>query len=52
MLKPSEPTSLLDELWAVLHGMAVLYLDRSAAFDVERAQDSVGTTTAKDASFR
>ena len=30
---------LMDELWAVLHGMATLYLDRSAAFDVGRAQD-------------
>lgn len=29
---------LLDELWAALHGMAALYLDRSAAFDLERAQ--------------
>jgi hypothetical protein len=25
---------LIDELWAVLHGMAALYLDRSAAFDL------------------
>jgi AcrR family transcriptional regulator len=32
---------LLDELWAVLHGMAALYLDRSAAFDLGRAQDCV-----------
>jgi AcrR family transcriptional regulator len=32
---------LLDELWAVLHGMAALYLDRAAAFDVGRAQDCV-----------
>jgi hypothetical protein len=32
---------LMDELRAVLHGMAALYLDRSAAFDVERAQDCV-----------
>jgi hypothetical protein len=30
---------LIDELWAVLHGMAALYLDRSAAFDLGRAQD-------------
>jgi hypothetical protein len=30
--------AMLDELWAVLHGMASLYLDRSAAFDLERAQ--------------
>jgi len=33
--------ALMDELWAVLHGMAALYLDRSAAFDVGRAQDCV-----------
>jgi AcrR family transcriptional regulator len=32
---------LIDELWAVLHGMAALYLDRSAAFDLGRAQDCV-----------
>lgn len=32
---------LTDELWAVLHGMAALYLDRSAAFDLKRAQDCV-----------
>jgi AcrR family transcriptional regulator len=32
---------LIDELWAVLHGMAALYLDRSAAFDLKRAQDCV-----------
>ena len=32
---------LMDELWAVLHGMAALYLDRSAAFDLGRAQDCV-----------
>jgi hypothetical protein len=24
---------LMDELWAALHGMAALYLDRSAAFE-------------------
>jgi len=34
---------MLDELWAVLHGMATLYLDRSAAFDLERAQHCVLT---------
>jgi hypothetical protein len=34
--------ALIDELWAVLHGMAALYLDRSVLFDLERAQDSVG----------
>ena len=32
---------LMDELWAVLHGMAALYLDRSVAFDVGRAKDCV-----------
>ncbi len=32
---------LIDEIWAVLHGMAALYLDRSAAFDLGRAQDCV-----------
>lgn len=32
---------LMDELWAVLHGMAALYLDRSAAFDLARAQHCV-----------
>jgi len=26
-----------DELWALLHGMATLYLDRAAPFDVARA---------------
>jgi len=33
---------LMDELWAVLHGMAALYVDRFAAFDLGRAQDCVG----------
>jgi hypothetical protein len=32
---------LLDELWAVLHGIAALFLDRSAAFDLGRAQNRV-----------
>jgi len=32
---------LFDDLWAVLHGMAVLHLDRSAPFDVRRAKDCV-----------
>ena len=27
---------LADELWALLHGMAVLYLDRAAPFDLAR----------------
>jgi len=29
---------LLVELWAVIHGMAALYLDRSSSFDLCRAQ--------------
>lgn len=33
---------LFEDLWAVLHGMAALYLDRSAPFDVSRAKDCVG----------
>jgi AcrR family transcriptional regulator len=32
---------LLEDLWAVLHGMAILHLDRSAPFDVSRAKDCV-----------
>ena len=32
---------LLEDLWAVLHGMAILHLDRSAPFDVTRAKDCV-----------
>ena len=32
---------LFNDLWAVLHGMAALYLDRSAPFDLARAQDCV-----------
>lgn len=35
--------AMLDDLWAVLHGMATLYLDRSAAFDLVRAQRCVVT---------
>jgi AcrR family transcriptional regulator len=30
---------LFEDLWAVLHGMAILHLDRSAPFDVSRAKD-------------
>jgi AcrR family transcriptional regulator len=37
----NETDLLIDELWAVLHGMAALYLDRSAPFDLKRAQDCV-----------
>ena len=32
---------LFEDLWAVLHGMAVLHLDRSAPFDMQRAEDCV-----------
>jgi len=32
---------LFEDLWAVLHGMAALYLDRSAPFDLDRAKDCV-----------
>lgn len=31
---------LVDELWALLHGMASLQMDRSAPFDLKRAQES------------
>jgi hypothetical protein len=39
---PSEAELLFNDLWAVLHGMAALYLDRSAPFDLARAQNCVG----------
>ena len=32
---------VVDELWAVLHGMTALYLDRFAPFDLRRAQGCV-----------
>jgi AcrR family transcriptional regulator len=32
---------LFDDLWAVLHGMAILHLDRSAPFAVGRAKECV-----------
>jgi hypothetical protein len=32
---------LFNDLWAVLHGMAALYLDRSVPFDLARAQDCI-----------
>lgn len=32
----AEAQVLVDELWALLHGMATLYLDRHAPFDLER----------------
>jgi AcrR family transcriptional regulator len=31
---------LADELWALLHGMAALYLDRFAPFDLERVANA------------
>lgn len=31
---------MADELWALLHGMAALYLDRVAPFDLERAKNA------------
>jgi len=33
----AESQALADELWALLHGMAILYLDRSAPFDQAKA---------------
>ena len=39
---PSRAELLFNDLWAVLHGMAALYLDRSAPFDLARAQNCVG----------
>jgi AcrR family transcriptional regulator len=36
----SEARMLADELWALLHGMAALYLDRAAPFDVARVTDA------------
>jgi AcrR family transcriptional regulator len=32
---------VFEDLWAILHGMAALHLDRSAPFDVGRAKDCV-----------
>jgi AcrR family transcriptional regulator len=32
---------VFDDVWAILHGMAVLHLDRSVPFDIGRAQDCV-----------
>lgn len=31
---------LADELWALLHGMAALYMDRFAAFDLKKVNDA------------
>ena len=40
MVKLTEPTSSWTNC-GLLHGMAARYLDRSAAFDLKRAQDCV-----------
>ena len=34
---------LADELWALLHGMASLYLDRFAPFDLARITNAAMT---------
>jgi hypothetical protein len=34
---------LADELWALLHGMSALYIDRVAQFDLARVTDAVMT---------
>ena len=36
----AEAQTLADELWALLHGMAALHLDRFAAFDLERVTNA------------
>ena len=36
----ADAQTLADELWALLHGMATLYLDRSAPFDIERVTNA------------
>jgi AcrR family transcriptional regulator len=37
----ADGTTLGDELWALLHGMAALYLDRFAPFDLARVTNAV-----------
>ena len=39
---PSGVELLFNDLWALLHGMAARYLDRSAPFNLASAQDCVG----------
>jgi hypothetical protein len=34
---------LADELWALLHGMSALYMDRFAPFDLVRVTNAVMT---------
>jgi AcrR family transcriptional regulator len=36
----AEAQMVAEELWALLHGMAMLYLDRSAPFDLHRATNA------------
>jgi len=36
----ADEKDLADELWALLHGMAALYLDRAAQFDVTKASNA------------
>jgi AcrR family transcriptional regulator len=36
----TDPRILADELWALLHGMAALTMDRLAAFDLERVKQA------------
>lgn len=36
----ADAQTLADELWALLHGMAVLYLDRAAPFDLARVANA------------
>ncbi len=40
-LEDLDAAGLVDELWALLHGMAMLQLDRAAPFDLQRAQRGV-----------
>jgi AcrR family transcriptional regulator len=39
--RKSRAELLFEDLWAILHGMAILHLDRSVPFDVRRAKDCV-----------
>ena len=32
---------LFEDLWAILHGMAALHLDRSVPFEIDRAKDCI-----------
>ena len=37
---PAETRLLADELWALLHGMAALYMDRVAPFDLPKVRNA------------